>query len=99
MTFSRLKQNVLVRNIALILIVLGLIAFFCGFFYSAYTGDFLPSQDAPPAVAQALTARVAASAQVQNELYNWGRISLGLGIGVGVLQTVARVLSGARRKA
>ena len=96
MIFSALKRHFLIRNLALVLVVLGIVAFTCGFFYSAFTGDFIPPQDAPPAIAQMYAARVSANAEIQNELYNWGRILLGLGIGIGVLQTVWRVLKGAR---
>ena len=99
MLFTYLKLRVLARNIALILIVLGLVALCGGFFYGVSAVDFVPPQDPSPGMARAHAARVAATTQVQQEWFRAGRLLLGLGLGIGVLQTVARVLGGARRKA
>jgi hypothetical protein len=86
------------RNPALILILLGICVLSLGFLNDAFRLD-IPPQDAPPAIAQKY-ARESAQRALKNRretarFYQAGRLLLGLGLGIGFLQSVARL---ARRK-
>lgn len=88
------------RNPALILIMLGVCVLSLGFLNQMSNLD-IPPQDAPPAIAQKY-ARESAQRALKNRrdtarFYQAGRLLLGLGLGVGFLQSVAR-LAGRSKK-
>ncbi len=87
------------RNPALILILLGVCVLSLGFLNNVFRID-IPPQDPPPAVAQKYVRESAREALKNRReaarLYQSGQLLLGLGLGVGFLQSVARL---ARRKA
>ncbi len=82
------------RNPALILTLLGVCVLSLGFLNNAFRID-IPPQDPPPAVAQKY-ARENAREALKNRretarLYQAGQLMLGLGLGVGFLQSVVRL--------
>lgn len=82
------------RNPALILIMLGICVLSLGFLNEMSNLD-IPPQDAPPAIAQKY-ARESAQRALKNRrdtarFYQMGRLLLGLGLGIGFLQSVVRL--------
>jgi len=82
------------RNPALILILLGICVLSLGFLNNVFRID-IPPQDPPPAVAQKYAREALKNRRETARLYQSGQLLLGLGLGVGFLQSVARL---ARRK-
>jgi hypothetical protein len=82
------------RNPALILILLGVCVLSLGFLNEISHID-IPPQDPPPAVAQKY-ARESAQEKLKNQrdtarFYQAGRLLLGIGLGIGFLQSVVRL--------
>ena len=82
------------RNPALILILLGICILSLGFLNEMSNLD-IPPQDAPPAIARKYAQESAREALKNRHktarLYQTGRLLLGLGLGIGFLQSVARL--------
>lgn len=79
------------RNPALILILLGVCVLSLGFLNDVLRID-IPPQDPPPIVAQKYAQETLKNRRDTALFYQAGRLLLGLGLGIGFLQSMARLV-------
>lgn len=78
------------RNPALILILLGVAVMSLGFLNGMFNID-IPPQDPPSAVAQKYARETLSNKRKTARLYQTGQLLLGLGLGIGFVQSAVRL--------